>query len=775
MTDGFSDKARQYVLFAILVSASMFLLLFVNRFYPVSTWLLWRYIGYWFVILFWATSCLAGGHAVLSRMFRGALSMHERFTFSMAIGVLIFGLGVFFLGLVHLLNSVTFFVLPVGLLISGGEGLISEIVDEGLLSFIHPRRTEARTVVAIDWRMIPVLTASGLALALLYFQELSPEVFSFDARWYHIPMAQRYALSGRIGPFEEGFWPGAWPHLLSYLYTWAFLTPGVLLFDRLELCAHMEFALFLLTLAQIPAFVRCVVPSARVGWTWATLLAFPCIYVYDGNLNGGADHVAGFWAIPIALSMWRLWHSYRPTNALLCAACLGGAVLTKYTAAPVVITAGLAVLMRGLWLGLVRRSRVAWSGTGVLVLSATAITAPHWLKNWIWYGDPIYPMLRNHLTVHPWNPDVPSQLEILAATARPGSLTMRGLAHALTATWAFSFVPNDWEFLHRDVPVFGSLFTLTLPCLLFLRGARRLWWGYLWVMSVVFSWYILSHYDRYLQAVVPAMAAVTAACLTLCWQHGGLARTGVVLLVGTQVMWGSDVPFIRTHNQIFDSPLRQVALFMASGFERKPNRLRMFEPLGTVGKSLPEDAVVLAHDVGMILGIDRNWRTDRGQSKFSYARLRSPAAIHAELLELGVTHLVWPDRSANTDSLAGDLAFFNYAARYTRHLPRVESYNLASLPAVAPDDSRSDYVVAHFGCGEVYRAGLYRLSQLTLPMMNPGSAPAPERDVTDRAGALEQADFVVFDPSCNSGWSPSDPFVQASERGSERLYVRVRH
>lgn len=170
-----------------------------------------------------------------------------------------------------------------------------------------------RPALSIRLSALPVVGLASLALVLIYFQQLSPEVFSFDARWYHMPMAQRYAPSGAIGPFQEGFWPGAFPQLLTYVDAWVVLMPRSILVDRLEICSHLEFVLCLVTLAQIPVFVRRIVPRAKAGLAWTILLAFPSIYLCDGNFHGGVDHVAGFWAIPIAsvcgelgeASMWR--------------------------------------------------------------------------------------------------------------------------------------------------------------------------------------------------------------------------------------------------------------------------------------------------------------------------------------------------------------------------------------------------------------------------------------------------------------------------------------
>jgi hypothetical protein len=608
----------------------------------------------------------------------------------------------------------------------------------------------------------------------LYIQTLHPLGFTFDARWYHMTMAQRYALSHKIGPMPEGFWNAAWPHLFSYQYTWAFLAPLPVLFDRLQLCSHLEVMSFLLTVAQVPVVVRRLVPGARVGLTWLVFLLFPGLYLYDSNLNGGADHFAALFALPIALTFWRAYRHFRVANVALFAVLAAAAVMIKYTAAPLAVIPAFALLLRGLWLAVRHRQLQFLYAVGALVGLSLAFTAPNWLANIIWYGDPVYPMLHKYFGSHPWVPDTPDQLKILHGTSRPGELSSAGLKEALRATVTFSFVPNDWYILHRDTPLFGSLFTLSIPCLLFLRQARRVVWLYAMAMAAVFMWYLISHYDRYLQACMPWMVAATACTFAMVWQIGGYWRFGLVPLVALQVIWGSDAPFIASHNQVGDSPLRYVAKFLASGHEGVKGRLRVFQPLPAIGDAVPKDAVLLIHDLITILGTDRNWVSDLHQSKISYGLLVNPKAIDQVLKEVGVTHLAWPNGTIYRDTLAGDLAFANYAVNYTVNQQPVANFTVAALPTRPPQDSRPDYDVAYFSCGGSYSSGMYHLSQLRLPVVDPGRRPKPLARLPKPAEALEKADFAVIDRRCHADARPDARFKHASSRGESELWVRLK-
>jgi len=757
-----AERLRVVGLVVSLLGGAGFFAWHVHAFYPLQTWLFFRYASYLLLSLVWLGGCAAAGDRAAALIWPH-LAREERLTLGLALGVLGFALAVFFLGLLHALSWVTFLALPIACYAVGRERVLG--------AYGHVRRRLAAGF-SVPILHLPLWLAGAIGLALLYAQAMIPDGFSFDTRWYHIPMAQRYALSGAVSRFEEGFWMAAYPQLATYLFTWCFLLPGVTLFDRAAMCAHVEVVLFLATLAQIPVLVRRLSGIRHVGPVWLVLLAFPGIYLYDSNLHAGADHIAAFFAIPIALSLGITLRSYTPGHAVGAALCLAGAALTKYTAVIAVVPAALTLFFAGIGLGVTRKQPRAPLALLVLMGVALLATSPHWLKNFVYYGDPLYPILNKFFPGRPFTPDTQTQIDALSTLARPGALTPGGLLDAAKAMFTFSFVPNDWHVFHRDVPVFGSLFTLTLPCLLFLRRPKWLWAAYLGPMAGVFVWFILSHYDRFLQALVPWMAAATGATLVRVWSSGALARFALLPLVALQVVWGSDVPFLRTHNLIHDSPIRKAAEFFASGYEKKAGRLQLFAPLPAAGARVPKDGVVLAHDIIMILGIDRQWVTDLHQSRISYGRWVRPSVIHRELRALGVTHLIWPPWSIQFDSLGGDLAFLNYAHNYTTEAA-VDGLHVSPLPANEPSNDKIDYEVAILGCGATYRNGTYHLSQLTVqPGATKVKAPKPLSPEPALADAMQTADFIVVEPNCRPGVTPAAPFFLASKRGNLQLYLK---
>lgn len=748
---------------ALLASILIFLGV-VRSHYPIEHWLFWRYLIAATLAGAWAASCAAIGCVVLAPLRIFAPDGRCQLVLAFPLGVLTFQLAMFLLGLVGFLNTFTFVALPLTCLLLGA----------------FPLRQALRGVrAAATIRSLPELAVvlCGLfAIALLYFQLLTPEAFSWDARWYHLALAQQYALQGAVKAFPEGWWLSSYPHSASLVFAWAFLLPAGQLFDKLELCAHIELAVFLATLASIPPLVRTLDPQSSGRRTWAAIFLFPGIFLYDSNLHVGADHMAALWSIPLALAFIRVWRSWSVHDAMLFGALTGAVILSKYSAWSMLIFPSSAFLMRGAWLGIRRlrgsRQQVlpALSACGALVF---LVSAPFWLKNWLWYGDPLYPVFYRHLHVHPWTPESPGSFDIFASFQSPPSPGWAGVKEALLSTFTFSFKPNDWWSNHRDVPVFGSLFTLTLLCLPFIRARPRLWLSYLATMLAIMVWYLSNHQDRLLQALLPFMAAVTVTTLGLVWRRRELVvRALLIVLVAAQIVWGGDVPFFPTHNLLGDSPLRAVSGFLASGFLHKDRRLQLYGSLSELGTELPLDAHVLLHELNLQIGISRIVVNDQWQGRISYESLQSPSSIYNELRSLDISHVIWTtDRANSWNSVASSLAFLGFALNYAEIPRAVGEYTVARFPASPPPQSWNSRV-AVLGCGQPFSSGVYQLGSLVAP--NTGRPPAqPIASIDDVPTAIASVGFLVVDPACAPDLPPdlSASFHHAYNYDNLRLYA----
>ncbi|HET9955757.1 MAG TPA: hypothetical protein VFQ61_14685, partial [Polyangiaceae bacterium] len=308
----------------------------VNRHFPLPHWLLWGVLASWLASALWLASCAAVGWLVVQRLARD-LGWLERLVIAIPLGVLTFAWCTFLLGLAGGLGRAAFFLLPALFLLT----LATSTARRDLKRAYRHRRALFEHAPVLRSRLALAAIAFGtIGLLLTYVPILTPENIQHDARWYHLPIAQQYSSSGRIEPFAEGWILGTYPHLASLLYCWA-LTAPVGILGRLLLCAHLEYLLFLYTLAAIPVTIRALLGQrafAGASWSWAAFFLYPGILVYDSNLSTGADHVAAIWAPAGLLLVLRLWTSADlrrrslSRKAGLLGAVAGGAALTKYSA-----------------------------------------------------------------------------------------------------------------------------------------------------------------------------------------------------------------------------------------------------------------------------------------------------------------------------------------------------------------------------------------------------------------------------------------------------------
>lgn len=758
------QRLAHLLLCAILVACIGYFATTMSQFHAISDWLVWRYLGYWLLAIVWLASSAALGF----RLLRWLLPQDPpKLVFALPLGVFAFHLTIFLLGIVHALHKSSFVWLPLLWLTLGGTEFATLLIDRG------------RSLGKWSHRDLALAVFGTLCAGLLYFQILTPETFGHDAHWYHLPIAQQYAIDGAVKRWPEGWWLAAYPHLASYLYVWAFQLPFGELFDRYELCAHLEFLVFLATLGGIPSFVRALAPESSGRGSWVAVFLFPGLLLYDSNLNVGADHIAAFWAIPMFLSLLRLWNDWSPRNAILFSVFVAAAALTKYSALNIYGPMLLACALRALYLLLCRdrsrsctRREALWTAS-VAAAGAAVLTAPHWLKNWIWYNDPFYPILNRWFQVYPWTPDSPAHYALFEHMLSRKVTDWEGVKRALPQILSFSFEANDWPDFHRDLPVFGSLFTLTFFCLPLIGATRRLWGLFACAMLSVFIWYVISPQARYLQAVLPWMAAAVGAVLTLLWRirHVGV-RVLTCALVGIQLLWGADVPFFPTNNIVGDSTLRHVARFVASGFLKDKDRLRVHGIEGRLGRVLPPDAHVLLHNT-YAGGVPNHFVNDLWQGGLDYGALGSPERIHARLKRWGVTHLAWRTNTGlDWTSAAHDMAFANFVLNYVRDAQHVGEFSYAALPRQVPSGPFNSRV-AVFSCGRPFATGWYELPMLGDPVPNQPFE-TPLEPIGSLDDAIRSAGFIVVDPHC-SPTLPADleaRFHPKHVRGPLTFYVR---
>jgi hypothetical protein len=764
----------------------------LHRHEPLQHWLALRYARAVLLAVVFSATCLVAGHALLVRVLRRTLPFEEHLCLALAFGVFAFFLTSFAFGILKLYGPVFFAAGPAMLLALGWRSFQRTAL-----------RLRRRDVLRnVSFRLDPLgvlcLLFGCLGVVYLWFTILTPQNASFDARWYHLPVAEIYVAQGGIEPFSEGWVPGAFPQLASLLYAWAFSMPGSA-FDRVVTAAHLELAVFLMTLVGISAIVRRVL-GTRSPIAWAALFLFPGIFCYDSGLLLGAEHVAAVFAPPVFLVAMRYLEAPSKAYAVLLGGLVAGALNTKYTAVTVAVLPAIVVvtrLARDLRAGEGRR---AWALFGLVGASALVLTAPHWLKNALYYGDPLFPALRHWLPARPWHEGAEAPHPAWFALHHP-PFGWDGLLEMSKTLVTFSFVPHDFPQFHRDVPVFGSLFTLATPLVPLLGRRPRLAWLFAGAYLGVAAWFWIHQFDRYLQVLVPWMAAATAVVLVLAWRSGVAPRLATGLVVVIQAVWGAAVPFIPSHRAGGGAPIAKVVMdLLGRGYRGESGEPpAAFPDWEAVGRALPRSAKLLVHEeenragLSVVSAID--YSGDQGAFYWGEPGASSPAEIHRLLRKHDITHVLWAKNlDHGSDTVAAGLVFFDFVAHHTDVVGTFGGYALAALRASTPPDTQPG-LVAYYPCEAarepsppeewnpvwaprglgwpIFAPGLYRVGDMARwpGDERPLSPPAPGVTMEQ---AFTRARFIVYDARCHGPLAAETRarFELLAARGHAMMLVR---
>lgn len=766
---------------AASVLAALVYLVRLDRVYPVGGWLILRLAPLWaYTALLNLAFVLVGASALKHIVDGSRLRTAEWFVMSFVLGLAAFSLLMFALGALGGFTTLASVLLVLVLCLLG----VREAPTLANRTAEILRFAAARSGTEGVFRLILVGVFTSL-LGLVYIEALTPNSFNFDASWYHVPVAQEYARLGRIVPFW-GDNHRAYPHLTSLLQTWALLVPGVEpLPVRWMLMLHLEFSMVLWRIVGMVAAAQWMLGGRAVRGLAAGFFLFPAIFIYDQNIGGSADHVLGASAVPIFLACARMLRKLDWRWALVTGVAAGVHVLTKYQAIYSIAAVALLTLARVLWVlggrlrhrdesGSLPSWRALWLAPSVVFLAALLVSAPHFVKNAIFYQNPVYPFARSLFTssFDDWTPapSISPKQALLARLAeldasddelegddgnpraveeeqdkgdrvsraqneedgtagketddddgldfrfksRSGNFEPQGeglierlvWAHGVLGNWPL-FTGNRGLTLGR--PYMGALFPLLLPVLLFLRVSKRLWFGVGYSYLCFLAWVLTSPNDRYLLAFLTIPMAVVLALIVYTWRAGILARIGVSLLVGLQVVWGFDAPFVYGGDRLRDG----IAL-IKSGYSSADDdsRFRYNASERQLAESLPEDALVLGRYFKELLGFDRatlNTHADI-QTYIRFSRVVSLRDFWQLCRDRGVTHLLYPDGQRQPPRIQ-EAILVDALAALSPNRWKSQGKVIAELPS-DPPASTDPYLVLVQGLDE-YQDGIYPVGKLS--------------------------------------------------------------
>jgi hypothetical protein len=546
--------------------------------------------------------------------------------------------------------------------------------------------------------------------------------------------------------------------------------------QRWTMPLHTEFFIVVFGLPAIAAMARYLLMQRELRMAWVGYFLFPAIFVYDMNIGGSSDHFFGFFIAPLFIAVARSAVSFDRRYLCLAAIFAAGALLTKYQAVYILPIMGLVLvvalkaqlrLIPGLtalkrWWGIrggeapgSRLTAAKKPFYNLLLASGLfcLVVSPHFIRNWIYYHNPVYPFAQDFFHSTPSFPKAGYYVENIFKDDnwRPHGTLKHVLWESLQLTFTFSFSPH-YYFFKPTWPNFGSLFTLSLPFLLFIRRGQRLWLSSFVCLGAVFLWAFTFRVDRNLQGFVPLIAASTIALLARAWQLGWFARVGVGGLCLLQLVWGGDALFYSQYPRLAAA----INLFR-NGYEGSVASRYQEHPLVAVGKTLPKNAKVLYHRDRPTLGLNRAVALDYigSQGLFNYDDDSSLPQLLDDWRHGGVTHVMYDVGSQATDSSRHMDILFHEFLRAANGGRSFGGYGLVDIRNLKITHWPANYEVLLAGSSG-YWDGIYPLNLLTsvedLPArFHTTYPPSPIRPMPrDDAGlreALSQVSAVMIPPS----------------------------
>lgn len=675
----------------------------LHQVYPIATWLAWPVLMLWAYTLLFTGSCVVVGHSLLVRVLgERRLPLLETWLFAMGLGLVAFTFAMYLLGALGLFHWLPALLLPCVLAAIGARDLPR----------LWMRTLRARRRARPPTLLLFAILAFGLVgCVILYLISFSPLTIGFDASWYHFPVAHDYVRHGGLIAFP-GDYVRTLPHLDSLVYTWAFLLPGTTMPFDWMLALHLEYSIVLWNAVGIAVAAKWMVRSHRLRGAWAALFLFPQIFAFGYAVTGGADHFVGFWAVPMFMATVRALPRLELRHCALLGAMAGGAILSKYQAIYMIVACGLMLAVR--WLVLAHRRTPGLVRPPLVVIGvALLVAAPHFVKNAVFYANPFYPFAQSHFGGNPTHPRAAELFENMLGEAgnHPDGEGLARIVETVRLMLDFSFHPHYTVGWVADWPVFGSLFTLLLPCVLILRRPGRIALGASACLVALAIWSNTYLTDRYLVAVTPMFAAVTAALVVEIHRMGWLARAGLVPLVALQIVWGSDV-WVWSGKKSIEGTMA----LARSGWEEHTaadERFPYWRTFRKVTEATPADAKILIRGSRPTLGIDRDVVEDLqwNQALLWYEPIHDARELWQLYRDRGITHLLWLPNVHYSGTIQSSVLFAMLVHGTRGQHERIDAWRMMALPTKAPRAADAPLMVATNKL-RFYDDGLYRLEDL---------------------------------------------------------------
>ncbi len=310
----------------------------------------------------------------------------------------------------------------------------------------------------------------------------------------------------------------------------------------------------------------------------------------------------------------------------------------------VFIALGVCLIVAAVMRGELKHLR-RWVPQAVLFCCvAILVGSPSYIRNWIWTGNPLWPLMSRTFGGCCISPELVYMLEEKGRWPSGGAIIILK-----------NFILGPWR-LMTDVKFFENVESVATPALIaFLPGLllacdaasskeRRSTRNAVVLLTYCGAFYFIWFFNRarahYLDPFWPALALLSAFIVTKLLKRSRLVAVATIGTLAISIGFGLGL-----------SALMNAQFFpVVFGFESQEAHLRQkawyYEDIQYVNKTLPPDARLLSFpNHTYYLDVDYVWGSIHVQTGLiDYFSIHSPEALLARWKELGITHILWDKR-----------------------------------------------------------------------------------------------------------------------------------
>ena len=579
---------------------------------------------------------LSAGHSLTKRFLLQFVNSAEQLAFSFFLGTGVIGLLVLLMGLLGLLRGWAILAL---LLVA--FALTARDLPQLWQSIVRAAQT------ALQAKLV-TLVFIGL-FVLLVLRTLTPPHVA-DELIYHLPVPQQFVQAGRVFPSYDNSL-GNMPFLVHMIYA-LFMLAGS------DVAAKL-FSLFLAVATGVLLYAFCCrFLTRRVG----------VIAVFAFLASGMIVELAVTTRIDVSLAGMLFACTYAMINYLstrsrawlwLSAVFAGFSLGIKHTAALWIFLVGILYLVETI------RSRESIPKVlqyGVIyTFLALAVASPWYLKNAVWFHNPIYPFVTGEVAefgpngVRYFNAEDERKLDAHFEAARKAIPEVVAAQQQELANAASTRVERHpmrlWEFFSRPQAYlmaepyqFPNYLFLVIPLVVFLKPSKWIWWLLILALGFVFSVTATAWISRYLVPAYPALTIVAAYTLEALSMRLS-PRLAIAKRIPVYALALSFIPVITAcvaSFQYFHSVQYVTGTMSRHEFL---TRLTFYQPLEFVNRELPSTARVMMIGDQMNYGLNRLYYADESWFVTKWRRLLvendSLEAVNEKLKQQGFTHIIY--------------------------------------------------------------------------------------------------------------------------------------